>query len=181
MKPFLTIAGIFMSITALAQSFEIKSKTCNTSIALEQQIIDPRTQSVGPVNLIANWFVDGTGTRPSGFGKSVEKVKYDSIRSILNKGYKLNPVLSSGGDVSTAKPGDLFLLISTVCSADGASPFCTPVVSLSQAVQSASGVVYFKQVTSNSLRTVIEGTTSITAVYRAIQASNVLLPKCVLE
>ena len=180
MKLFLSIASFFLSIAVSAQSFEVKSKTCNTSIALKQQIMDPLTRNVSPANLIANWFVDATGVRPSGFGKSVEKVKYDSIRSILNMGYKLTPVLSSVGDTSTAKPGDLFLLVTTICSADGASPFCTPVVSLSKAVQNASGGLSFEQVTSNALRTVIEGS-STTAVYRAIQASTVLLPKCVID
>lgn len=180
MKIFLTIVSFFLSITVPAQSFEVKSKTCNTRVALKQHLMDPFTRSLGTGYLIQEWFVDATGARPSGFGKSEEKEKYDSIKSILNMGYNLKPVVSSVGDVSSAQPGDLFLLITTICSADPASFFCTPVVSLSQAVQSAPGVINFESVTSNTLRTVINGT-STTAVYRAIKASTALLPKCVIE
>lgn len=179
MRLFLSIASIFISLTVSAQSYEVKSKTCNTSIALRLQNLETNSS-----NLISEWFVDATGDRPSGFGKSLEKTKYDSIRSILDKGYNLTPVLSSVGDTSTAKPGDLFLLVTAVCSFESASfayPFCIPAVNLSKAVQNASGSLSFEHVTSNSLSNPIEGSSPIAALYRAIQASTILLPKCVIE
>jgi len=75
----------------------------------------------------------------------------------------------------------LALTITLICSRDGYSHFCSPVVYLNKNDRTPIDYMdWWQNITHGSLGTVIDGT-KITAVYKAIHASIILLPKCVVE
>lgn len=181
------VTALFLSLGALAQSYEIKSKTCDTKIALETQVVNPRTRQAGEIITVKDWYVDANTPRPSmlsrAFSRQDKLDRYDGLRIILNLGYKLTPVLASRGDASTAKPGDLFLSIRTVCSADPVSYFCSPVVFLEQAKEVYPGRITFLILMEQSLYggRLFDGPSYTAATFAAFKYATTLLPKCVLE
>lgn len=178
MKKLILTMLLFTSINSFAQSDGILNRSCNAKISIGLTVIDPRTRAIGPETMVSNWFVDATGPRPQGFFKNgLEKVKYDGVRSILNKGYKLTPSVERTLDVKTSQTDDLLIVMHMVCSADLASAFCSVKPEIFMNMPLSTGPVINRIPYSAARET--EGS-SDTVIYKTMKTVSKIIDNCIV-
>lgn len=179
MKKSIFILATLFTVNLWAQARPILHSTCNAKISLSLRTLNAQTMTASAPNMVPDWFIDTSGKRPSAF-KSADRLKYDSIRSFIDKGYTLTPVMQNQFDPDSVKAGELLIVMHLSCSADLASAFCGTAVELYEANKMTSDKVEIFKLVGRSAPSETEGR-GVLAIYNSIKTASSMLPNCKVQ